>query len=104
MLEKVFANLMDNTLMHGGSATEVHTECIISGDELKIIWQDNGTGVSDFEKELIFKRGYGKNTGFGLFLTKEILSITGMSIKETGVFGNGARFEITFPAGGWKTI
>ncbi len=104
MLEKVFANLMDNTLMHGGSATEVHTECIISGDELKIIWQDNGTGVSDFEKELIFKRGYGKNTGFGLFLTKEILSITGMSIKETGVFGNGARFEITVPAGGWKTI
>jgi len=32
---------------------------------------------------VIFDRGYGKNTGHGLFLVREILSITGMTNRET---------------------
>ena len=36
----------------------------------------------------------GKNTGFGLFLTRELLAITGMTIARTGVKGIGARCEI----------
>jgi hypothetical protein len=32
-----------------------------------------------------------------LFLSLEILSITGLSIKETGEQGKGARFEIRVP-------
>jgi len=102
MLEKVFANLMDNTIRHGVSATEVHTTCIISDSELKIIWEDNGEGVAESEKEKIFDRGIGKNTGFGLFLTREILSTTGITVKETGKEGQGARFEIIVPIGAWR--
>jgi signal transduction histidine kinase len=65
---------------------------------IRIVWEDNGTGVPDGEKEHIFERGFGNNTGLGLFLCREILAITGIGIHETGVSGNGARFEITIPA------
>jgi hypothetical protein len=33
----------------------------------------------------------------GLFLTREILGITGITISETGLYGKGARFEILVP-------
>ncbi|EHQ36212.1 PAS domain S-box protein [Methanoplanus limicola] len=103
MLSKVFENLMDNTVRHGEKATEVYVRCRHDNNGgLVITWEDDGTGVPDEEKERIFQRGVGKNTGFGLFLTREILSITGISIKESGVFGSGARFEITVPADSWK--
>jgi len=38
-----------------------------------------------------------RNRGLGLFLAKEILSITGLTIQERGVPGIGARFEIHVP-------
>jgi signal transduction histidine kinase len=54
------------------------------------------------EKLLIFEKGFGKNTGLGLFLSKEILSITGISIAEKGIFGKGAKFEISVPKGKYR--
>ena len=60
--------------------------------------------VARGEKEKIFGRGYGKNTGWGLFLSREILAITGMSIRENGVPGEGARFLLTVPGGSWKYV
>jgi len=38
----------------------------------------------------------------GLFLSREILSITGITIKEAGEPGKGARFEMTVPKGAWR--
>jgi len=57
--------------------------------------------VITFKK--LFTRGFGKNTGLGLFLSREILSITGITITENGTPGKGARFEITVPKGAWRT-
>jgi hypothetical protein len=37
-----------------------------------------------------------------LFLSQEILSITGITIAETGIPGKGARFEITVPKGAYR--
>jgi signal transduction histidine kinase len=59
-------------------------------------------GIETAEKGRIFERGVGKNTGMGLFLTREILGITQISIEETGVPGKGARFEIRIPKGTWR--
>jgi signal transduction histidine kinase len=56
------------------------------------------------EKEKIFERGFGKNTGFGLAISRDILDITGITIRETGEPGRGARFEITVPQGMWRII
>ncbi|MDD1675917.1 MAG: PAS domain-containing sensor histidine kinase [Methanomicrobiales archaeon] len=102
LLEKVFYNLMDNTLRHSKTATEIRLYYHEEEENLVLFYEDNGIGIPDFEKTLIFKRGYGKNTGFGLFLIHDILSITGMSIRETGEPGKGARFEILVPGGNYR--
>ncbi|MDK2974918.1 MAG: hypothetical protein PWP08_1289 [Methanofollis sp.] len=94
---KVFYNLLDNTRRHGEKATTVRVEWHQTGDHAVILWEDNGIGVRPEDKEKIFTQGFGKNTGLGMFLSKEILAITGLEIRETGEFGKGARFEILIP-------
>lgn len=69
---------------------------------LYLILADDGIGVPEDEKERIFLRGHGKNTGMGLFLTREILDITGIGIHEIGTEGMGAIFKITIPPGGFR--
>ena len=54
------------------------------------------------DKERIFTRGFGSKRGYGLYLAREILALTGMTIAETGEAGKGARFEITVPKGGYR--
>ncbi len=104
LFEKVLYNLIDNTVRHGEIATEIFVSFIIEQDNIRIIWADNGVGVPTDQKEMIFQRGYGKNTGFGLFMIREILAITGLTIKETGEPGKGARFEINVPNGKWQFV
>ncbi|MDD1693121.1 MAG: PAS domain S-box protein [Methanoregula sp.] len=104
MLEKVFFNLIDNASRHGVRVTTIAVSCRPVPDGLVIIVEDNGIGVAPEEKEKIFEKGFGKNTGFGLFLAREILAITGISIHETGTHEKGARFEITVPKEGYRNI
>ncbi len=99
-LNKVFFNLFENSIRHGGGVTRVdigrdHQE----DDSLLIIYTDDGKGVPVSQKENIFNKGFGKNTGLGMFLIKEILSMTDMSIIEVGEEGRGVRFEIKVPSG-----
>jgi signal transduction histidine kinase len=102
MLWQVFSNLIDNALRHGKSVNEIHIFGAESPDSYTIIVVDDGIGVPAGEKEKIFGKGYGNNTGLGLFLIREILAITGISIRETGRPGRGARFEITVPGGRYR--
>ncbi|MFA5266705.1 MAG: PAS domain S-box protein [Methanoregula sp.] len=102
MLEKVFANLFGNSVMHGEHVSRITVRCEPAGDDLGITVEDNGVGIPLDLKQKIFKKGFGKNTGFGLFLAREILAITGISIHETGRHGSGARFEITVPKSGFR--
>ncbi len=102
LLERVFNNLLDNTFRHGEHVKTITVAAGPAPTGLVIRWEDDGTGVPDSVKERIFERGYGKNTGLGLFLTREILSLTGITIRETGTFGSGARFEMMVPAGAFR--
>jgi signal transduction histidine kinase len=103
MLERAFFNLLDNSLRHGERVTEIRVSSRPLGDRLSLVWEDNGVGIPAEMKEACFERGVGRNTGLGLFLVREILSLTGMTIKETGEPGKGARFEITVPKGAWRS-
>ncbi|MDD1694604.1 MAG: PAS domain S-box protein [Methanoregula sp.] len=102
MLERVFFNLLDNSIRHGGTVHEIRVSYQESETGLVCIWEDDGMGIPADEKERIFERGYGKNTGLGLFLAQEILTITGIGISETGVPGKGARFELSVPKGSYR--
>ncbi|HEX3001625.1 MAG TPA: PAS domain S-box protein, partial [Methanoregula sp.] len=102
MLERVFFNLLDNSIRHGEKVTGIHVSTRFSGDNLVIVWEDDGIGIPADDKALIFERGYGSNTGLGMFLAREILSLTGITIVENGMPGRGARFEITVPKGAYR--
>jgi PAS domain S-box-containing protein len=103
LLEKVFYNMIENSLRHGERVSEIEIHSEPAGDGIDIIISDNGTGIPPDAKEKIFRREYFKNTGFGLFLTREILAITGLSITETGTPGKGARFVIHAPQGTYRS-
>ena len=102
LLEKVFYTLMENALRHGKTVTSIEFSCKLLDDSLVVIYQDNGMGIPAEYKEAIFDRRFFKHTGFGLFLSRTILGITGMTMRETGEPGKGARFEITVRAGAYR--
>ncbi|MHC1709861.1 MAG: PAS domain S-box protein [Methanomassiliicoccales archaeon] len=102
LMHKVIYNLVENAVRHGGKATYVRFRSEKDGGKLRIICEDDGNGVPVEDKERIFIRGVGQNTGDGLFFARTILSITGMSIREDGVPGKGARFVIEVPEDNWR--
>ena len=102
---KVFYNLIDNALRYGGDRM---TKITISSQEhesgLSITCEDDGMGITADDKSRLFTRGFGKHTGLGLFLSREILGITGITITENGTPGSGARFEMIVPNGMWRKM
>jgi PAS domain S-box-containing protein len=102
LLEKVFYNLIDNAIRYGDTLTTISARFDLSPAGLSLIIEDNGVGISSEEKEQIFERGIGKNTGLGLFMTREILGITGITITENGEPGKGAMFVLSVPRGAYR--
>ncbi|MDP3562938.1 MAG: response regulator [Methanoregula sp.] len=101
LLERVFANLIDNSLRHGGKVTTLRIAANMQNSRLVLSFEDDGKGIAADQKARVFEKGVGANTGLGLFLIKEILAITGITITETGVPGKGVRFELLVPEGGY---
>jgi PAS domain S-box-containing protein len=99
LIVKVFYNLLDNAVRYGQKITAIRFSLLERNGKTVIVCEDDGVGVPAGDKERIFEKGFGKNTGLGLALSREILDITGITIQETGTAGAGARFEITVPAG-----
>ncbi|MFA5347172.1 MAG: PAS domain S-box protein [Methanoregula sp.] len=99
LLERVFYNIVANAVEHGDRVSVVRLSVAELPDCLLIRIEDDGIGIPPHDKETIFRKGYGKNTGLGLFLSREILSITNITIKESGEFQYGARFEMCVPKG-----
>ena len=103
LFDKVLVQLFGNTVTHGSTATEIRISFQETGPHALLIVEDNGTGIPPGDKEKIFERGYGKGTGWGLFLAREILAVTGITIAENGEPGNGARFVLTLPRGTYRS-
>lgn len=101
-IRKFFSTLIENTIRYGKKATYIRFFCENHDSNLCIISTDDSVGIPDQEKEHIFLHGYESYTGLGLFLAKEILSITDISMKENGIAGIGSRFEILVPEGRYR--
>ena len=97
LLEKVFFNLLENSFLQDGGVTALSVTYRKITTGLELILEDNGKGIPAGKKEKIFEYGYGEART--LFLVREILSVTRMTIRETGTEGQGARFTITVPEG-----
>ena len=98
LLRQLFYNLIHNSLRHGEKVVQITAHYKKMGkDRLRLVFNDDGVGIPEVEKETIFKEGYGKGTGYGLYLVKKMCEVYGWAIQETGKQGNGAQFTITIP-------
>jgi len=97
LLNQLFYTLLDNSLRYGEKVSRIRIHHKVSKDELKLIYEDDGVGIQEDEKEKIFREGYGKGSGLGLHLLKLACKVYGWNIQETGEHGKGAQFTITIP-------
>jgi len=104
MIEKVFFYLVENAVRYGGKIRKIRFFCEESFEELHVICEDDGIGIPPDAKKKIFNRQFFQNKGLDMYLSQEIVSITGMSIRETGTYGTGSRFEILVPKGAYRFI
>jgi PAS domain S-box-containing protein len=102
LIIRVFYNLVDNAIRYGEKIAVIRFSLIDRDGYAIIVCEDDGVGIPEENKEKVFDRGFGKNTGLGLFLSREILSLTGITIRETGIPGTGSRFEIKLPKGSYR--
>jgi signal transduction histidine kinase len=102
MVPKGFRNIIENAAKHGEHVTRISVSYKVVDWGMELIFEDNGVGIPDSEKQLIFEWGYKNRMGHGLHFVSELLAITGMSIRETGVYGKGARFEVFVPSGSYR--
>ena len=103
LLPRVFFTLLENSLRNSTRATpEISLFTRIETDDLLIGYTDNGYSVAADQKEKIFEGGDVTGTIHGLFLTRELLGFTGITIQETGTPETGVRFEIRVPKGKYR--
>jgi len=101
-MELVFYCLAENAQRHGKTVTKLEASYSFEGDGCILSIQDDGIGISPENKELIFTRGFGSHSGEGLFFMYQLVDLQGMSIRETGTYGEGARFDISIPHGAFR--
>jgi PAS domain S-box-containing protein len=102
LLERAMYNLIDNALKHGSTLTMVRFSARESASGLSITCEDDGVGIPPKDRERIFSPGFTRPSGYGLFLVREILGITGITIHEEGDPGRGARFRMVAPGGAYR--
>jgi signal transduction histidine kinase/predicted GNAT family acetyltransferase len=103
LFSDVLTHLLDNSLRHGG--TQVKNIVVAyreTPDGLDLTLSDDGAGIPAGKKQQIFEYDSGGHAGIGLFICRQIVEVTGMTIRENGTEGKGARFEIHVPAGGYR--
>ena len=73
---KVFFYLIADAV-RSGKIRKIRFSCKESFEELLVICEDDGTGISPDKKEKLFTRQLFQNSGLDMYLSREILSITG---------------------------
>lgn len=98
LLRQLFHNLIDNSLRHGEKVSQIRVYYEeMEKNKLKLVYEDDGVGITTADKVNLFKEGYGKHTGYGLYLIRKMCEVYGWTISETGKQGNGAQFTIIMP-------
>ncbi|MCX6698507.1 MAG: sensor histidine kinase, partial [Methanomicrobiales archaeon] len=103
LLEKVCQRLFENSVKHGDHVTRIRVWHTVTPEVATIFFEDDGIGIPPEKKEQIFLRSGGTSASSGsLIFVREIFDITGITIRETGEPGKGARFEMVVPKGMWR--
>ena len=98
----VLTHLVENSLRHGVTVKNIVVTYHKIPDGLDLTIEDDGAGIPVEKKQQIFEYDAGGHAGIGLFICRQIVEVTGMTIRETGTMGKGARFVIHVPQGGYR--
>lgn len=103
---QAISNLVFNSLLHGFEAKQngsIHISAENSNEQVIIIYQDDGCGMSDETRKRVFdpffttKRGHGC-TGLGMHIVFNLVTqLLGGNIRCDSEIGKGVRFEIKIP-------
>lgn len=104
LITKVFRNLVDNAVRHGADLTKIKFSSENRNGTVTIICTDDGVGITEETRKYLFNRGYGRDHGLGLYLSREILAITGIDIAEREHPGRGAQFVLVVPPDVWRKV
>lgn len=105
MLSSVFRNLLNNAVQHNDKDTpHVELSCAVSDDVVVIRIADNGPGIPDDKKAVVFgkgERGLGSpGTGIGLYLVQRLVTQYGGDIWAEDNEPAGTIFVVELPRAG----
>ncbi|MCW4034840.1 MAG: PAS domain S-box protein, partial [Candidatus Bathyarchaeota archaeon] len=63
LLRQLFYNLIDDSLKHGETVSNIKVYFTEEKHQLRVTYEDDGIGIPEEEKEKIFMERYGKGTG-----------------------------------------
>ena len=104
MIERLFDNLLNNAMKF--TKDKINVKLYSEEERCVLEVEDNGIGISEQDKELIWKRFYqvndsrnkkiNKGFGLGLFLVSKIIEQHGAAIDVEGNLNEGTRFIAKF--------
>ncbi len=97
LLEEMFSNIIENSIKHSeGDFIRVTGEEM--DEKIRITFEDNGKGIGDEKKDMVFKRGKkgrgSSGLGMGMYLVKRIAEVYDGCIEIKDSELGGARFDI----------
>lgn len=99
LFRDVLGHVVENALRHGKTLKNLVVTYSRTDGGIDLGIEDDGIGIPAALKDAIFDYDSGGHGGLGLFICRQILGVTGMTIAETGTEGSGARFVIHIPEG-----
>jgi len=102
-LERVFANLLENSSRHGAGAPVAVTAAHV-GDRVVVSVVDQGPGFPSADRERIFEpfyRGAGAaqdaGSGLGLAIARGLVEAAGGTLTADSLPGQGTSFVVSLP-------
>lgn len=101
-IERIFVRLFEYALAEGKDPVAIRLFSQQKDDGLLLVAEFASNGIRTEEKEELFDLGTSGSSHGRLFIVRELLSLTGMTIHETGEYGVCTRFEIDIPKNSYR--
>jgi signal transduction histidine kinase len=98
-LLQVVGNLLSNAFHATPDGGRISLELAQQNGTVRVAVQDSGPGISDAQRERLFRPFVSESggTGLGLAIAKELSNALGGRIDLSSELGKGSRFELVLP-------